>query len=130
MLHRDCDCGYLHPTSLSKTYTGVKFLAHLADGPDFDRGWDTMERYVQQAKRQGLHNITAKVVVVDTTTIGEDKYMHWSKQAVSSQVEQNRAIIKEVSRLVSGNIEVIWHHINEEKDLTITTGKQILVTSI
>lgn len=89
-----------------------------------------MERYVQQAKRQGLHNITAKVVVVDTTTIGEDKYMHWSKQAVSSQVEQNRAIIKEVSRLVSGNIEVIWHHINEEKDLTITTGKQILVTSI
>lgn len=107
-----------------------KFLVHLADGPEFDRNWETMKRHIQHAKARGLRNITAKVVVVDIATLVDDKHMKWSRHAISSQWEQNQAIVKEVSILVGGNIEVVQHHINDEKDLRITPDKQILVTSI
>ncbi|ROW05532.1 hypothetical protein VSDG_00469 [Cytospora chrysosperma] len=107
-----------------------KFLAHLADGPDFNKIWEAMQHHVLQAKTQGLRNIRAKVVVVDTATLKDDKCMKWSSHAISSQLEQNRAIIKRVDRLVGGNVKVVQHDINDEQDLRITPDNQILVTSI
>ncbi|ROW09653.1 hypothetical protein VMCG_02151 [Cytospora schulzeri] len=112
-----------------KTEPKSKFLAHLADGPNFNRIWEAMKWHVQQAKAQGLRSITAKVVVVDTATLIHDNYADWSRQAICSQSEQNLSIIKEVDRLVGGNVEVVQHHINDDKDLRITPDKQILVKS-
>ncbi|KUI69064.1 hypothetical protein VM1G_04319 [Cytospora mali] len=107
-----------------------KFLAHLADGPHFKSIWEAMKHRVQHAKARGLRSIRAKVVVVDTATLIDDEYVTWSHQAILSQKEQNLAIIKEVGRLVGKNIDIVQHHINDEKDLRITSDKQILVTSI
>lgn len=71
-----------------------------------------MKRHVLQAKAQGLRNIRAKVVVGDTATLMDDKYATWSRQAISSQWEQNLATVKAVDRLVGGNTEVIQHQLH------------------
>lgn len=107
-----------------------KFLAHLADGPSFRSHWEKLKRTVQHAKDHGLRNIMGKAVVVDTATLVHDEHMRWSKQAIQSQLEQNNLIVKELGQLVGGSVEVVQHHINEEKDLRITPDKQILVTDI
>lgn len=107
-----------------------KFLVHLADGPRFKSNWEAMKCKVQHAKAHGLHNVMAKVVVVDTATLVDDEYGDWSRQAILSQWGQNRAIIQEVDQLVGGKVEVVEHHINDEKDLRITPDKQILVRGI
>lgn len=110
------------------------FLAHLADGPDMEKTWQSLKSKVDRAKSNGLSHLKIRVCVVDPSTLKEDETsMRWSRAMIAEQQNLNDGYIAKASSLLSPGsrrVDVQSHHINKEVDLRITSDRRMLVLDI
>lgn len=107
------------------------FLAHLADGPLMHKTWQSLKRKVDLAKSNGLTGLKIQVCIVDPSTLKEDKTgMRWSRAMIVEQQNLNYYYVKKASTLLattSQKVDVQTHHINNEADMRITSGRKMLI---
>lgn len=108
------------------------FLAHLADGPQMEKTWQSLKAKVDVAKSKGLTNLKIRVCVVDPSTLKEDETpgMRWSEAMIIEQEKINDDYVARAAGLlgtVSQGLDVQSHHINNDIDMQVTRERKVLI---
>lgn len=108
------------------------FLAHLADGPQMEKTWQSLKTKVDLAKSKGLTNLKIRVCVVNPSTLKEDETpgMRWSQAMVLEQQKINDDYVARAAGLlgtVSQGLDFQGHHINNDIDMRVTRDRKILI---
>ena len=107
------------------------FLAHLADGTDTEKTFQSLKSKVDLAKSNGLTNLKIQVCVVDPSTLKEDETegMSWTQAMIVEQQKINEKYITKAASLLTAHsqkVDVKTHHINKEADMQVTKDRKML----